>query len=209
MDLIFFGMQGAGKGTIGKLVAHKYGLEVFETGGELRKLSAEDSELGKKVKAIIEAGNLVSNEVVMEIVENFMKNLGEGKSVLFDGIPRKVVQAETLNALLEKYKREYKGVLLEISMDTALARLTTRRICDTCKTVFPADYKGEKCECGGTLTVRKDDNASAIHNRLDAFQNETMPAIQMYADKLIKINGEGSIEEVEKLAYEILDPLFA
>ncbi len=208
MDLIFFGMQGAGKGTIGKLVAKKYGLEVFETGGELRKLSQEDSELGKKVKGIIEAGHLVSNEVVMEIVENFMKNLGEGKAVLFDGIPRKVVQAETLNELLGKYGREYKGVLLEISTDTALKRLTTRRICGSCKAVFPSDYKEEKCKCGGELTTRKDDNPQAIHTRLEAFENETAPAIEMYADRLIKIDGEGSIEEVEKLTYETLDPLF-
>jgi adenylate kinase len=207
MDLIFFGMQGAGKGTLGKQVAAKYGLKVFETGGELRRLATEDSDLGKKVKSIIEAGHLVSNEVVMEIVEDFMKNLPEGTNVVFDGIPRKVVQAESLNALLDKYDRNYKAVLIEIQKDTAMKRLTTRRICKVCKNVYPADYEGDKCECGGELVTRADDNAEAIGTRIDAFLNETVPAIEMYNDKMIKIDGEPTIEEVEKAAYEVLDPI--
>lgn len=208
MDLIFFGMQGAGKGTIGKLVAKKYGMEVFETGAALRKLATEDSELGKKVKSIIEAGHLVPNEVVMEIVEDFMNKLPEGKAVVFDGIPRKVIQAQSLNELLDKHNRQYKAVLLEIKKDTALKRLTTRRICKNCKEVYPAVYEGEKCEkCGGELVTRADDNAEAIETRIDAFMDETVPAIEMYKDKLIKIDGEPTIEEVEKLAYEALDPI--
>ncbi|NIA01768.1 MAG: AAA family ATPase [Nitrospirae bacterium] len=207
MDLIFFGMQGAGKGTLGKQVAAKYGMKVFETGGELRRLATQDSELGKKVKSIIEAGHLVSNEIVMEIVEDFMNNLPEGTNVVFDGIPRKVVQAESLNALLEKHQREYKAVLIEIQKDTALKRLTTRRICKVCKNVYPANYEGEKCECGGELVTRADDNAEAIETRIDAFIKETVPAIEMYSDKMIKIDGEPTIEEVEKLAYDVLDPI--
>jgi adenylate kinase len=207
MDFIFFGMQGAGKGTLGKQVAAKYGMKVFETGGELRRLAQEDSKLGRKVKSIIEAGHLVPNEVVMEIVENFMNNLPEGTDVVFDGIPRKVEQAESLNALLDKHNRTYKAVLIEIQKDTALKRLTTRRICKTCKAVYPATYEGEKCECGGELITRADDNAQAIETRIDAYIKETVPAIEMYSDKMIKIDGEPTIEEVEKLAYKALDPI--
>lgn len=207
MDLIFFGMQGAGKGTLGKQVAKKYGMKIFETGAELRRLATQDSELGKKVKSIIEAGHLVPNEVVMEIVEDFMNSLPEGTAVVFDGIPRKVVQAESLNELLEKHQREYKAVLIEIQKDTALKRLTTRRICKVCKAVYPAAYQGKKCECGGELVTRADDNAAAIETRIDAFIKETVPAIEMYNDRMIKIDGEPTIEEVEKLAYEALDPI--
>ena len=79
-------MQGAGKGTLGKAVAAKYGMTIFETGGALRKLAKEDSELGKKIKSIIEAGHLVPNEVVMEIVEDFMNKLEKDSPILFDGI---------------------------------------------------------------------------------------------------------------------------
>ncbi|MEK7672506.1 MAG: nucleoside monophosphate kinase [Patescibacteria group bacterium] len=207
MDLIFFGMQGAGKGTLSKAVAEKYNLQIFETGGELRKLAQEDSELSRKVKSIIEAGNLVPNEVVMEIVENFMNHLSAGASILFDGIPRKVDQAHSLNELLQKHNRNYKAVLINIAKETALKRLTTRRICAVCKTIYPADYSGEKCTCGGDLITRSDDNPEAIKNRLDAFEHETIPAIKLYEDKMITIDGESSIEEVKKLAFEKLEPI--
>ncbi|MBI2634257.1 nucleoside monophosphate kinase [Candidatus Peregrinibacteria bacterium] len=206
MDLIFFGMQGSGKGTLGKSIANRYGMLVFETGEQLRKLSREDSDLAKKVKSIIEAGHLVSNEVVMEIVENFMSNLQNGETpILFDGIPRKTDQARSLNSILARHNRKYSAVILDISEKTALNRLTTRRICKICKTVYPAVYTADKCACGGELITRSDDNPEAIKTRLDAFKNETVPAMEMYSDRLIKIDGEPSIEEVKKLAFAALD----
>lgn len=209
MDLILFGMQGAGKGTVGKSIAQKFNLKIFETGGALRNLASKDSELGKKVKSIIDAGNLVPNEVVMEIVEDFMKNLPEGSNILFDGIPRKVEQALSLNALLDRFGRNYKAVLIEISEETALRRLTTRKICGVCKEVYPAAYTSTKCQkCEGDLVTRTDDNPESIKTRLEAFKNETAPAIEVYKDKLIKIDGEGTIEEVAELGYETLKPLF-
>lgn len=208
MDLIFFGMQGAGKGTLGKSVAEKYGMQIFETGAELRKLSQEDSELAHKVKSIIEAGNLVPNEVVMEIVENFMEHHAGDSPILFDGIPRKVEQAQSLNALLDKHDRQYKAVLIKIDRETALKRLTTRRIDPVTKKVYPADYPHEVSEEGNKLVTRQDDNPEAIENRLKAFEEETIPAIELYQEKLITIDGEPKIEEVEQNAFEKLDPLF-
>lgn len=208
MDLVFFGMQGSGKGTQGKLIAERHGLQVFETGAELRKLAQEDSELGRKVKEIIEAGHLVSNEVVMEIIENFAKNIPEGTNVLFDGIPRKMEQKETFDALMEKLGRDFMGVLIKISEDTAMKRLTTRRICEGCKAVYPAVYEGNSCEkCGGNLITRSDDNADSIKTRLEAYSNETLPVIEKYlADgKMLEVNGEGSIEEVDKILEETLE----
>lgn len=207
MDLILFGMQGAGKGTIGKGIADRYKLQIFETGGELRKLSSQNTPLAKKVKSIIEAGHLVPNEVVMEIVENFLKNLPTKTNVLFDGIPRKIDQAESLNALLKKNNRAYKAVLLEIKEKTALKRLTTRRICKVCKAVYPVTFTGGKCACGGELITRSDDNPEAIKTRLKAFRNETVPAMALYKDKLIKIDGEPNIEEVEIKTFEVLDKI--
>jgi adenylate kinase len=210
MDLIFFGMQGAGKGTVGKRVAEKFNLKVFETGAELRRLASEPSDLGKKVKEIIEAGHLVSNEIVMEIVENFMKTLAPGENVLFDGIPRKVEQANSLNEVLKKYDRTYKAVILEISEDTALKRLTTRKICSKCKEVYPANYTKDVCEkCESPLVTRADDVPDAIKTRIEAFKKETMPAIEIYKDVLIKVNGEPTIEEVSEDSIKILSPLFA
>lgn len=208
MDLIFFGMQGAGKGTLGKSVAERYNLEIFETGGALRKLSQEDSPLAQKVKSIIEAGHLVPTAVVMEIVENFMTGIPKESQILFDGIPRKFDQAESLNELLKKHNRTYKAAIIDISKETALKRLTTRRICKICKTVYPADYTEEKCKCGGELVTRSDDNPEAIKTRLEAFENETLPAIKLYENDLVKIDGEASIEEVKTRAFDKLDPIF-
>lgn len=205
MDLIFFGMQGSGKGTLGKFVAERYGLQIFETGSELRKLSQENNELGHKIKSIIEAGHLVSNDVVMEIVENFVNHLAPGVNVLFDGIPRSLEQANSLNTLLDKHQRKYRGVLLEIKKETALHRLTTRRICQTCKAVYPADYQEEKCKCGGELITRSDDHPEAIKTRLEAFEKETVPAMNLY--DLIKIDGEPGIEEVKNNAFQVLDEI--
>ena len=207
MDLIFFGMQGAGKGTLGRAVAEKFGMQIFETGGELRKLSSEDSELGKKIKSIIEAGHLVSNEVVMEIVENFVNHLQPGASVLFDGIPRSVEQAQSLNALLEKHGRDYRGVLIEIQKETALKRLTTRRIDPVTKKVYPADYPHDVSEDGNELVTRKDDVPEAIENRLNAFETETKPAIELYKDNMIVIDGEPSIDQVRDDAIAKIEPI--
>lgn len=208
MDIVLFGRQGSGKGTQGKYLSERYGLMPFVTGDELRKLAIEDSELGRKIKSIIEAGHLVPNEVVMEIIENFMKSVPEGKSVLFDGIPRKIEQAESFNALMKKLGRDFKGILIEISEETALERLTKRRICEKCKAVYPAKYDKDTCECGGKLTVRTDDtNMDSIRNRLDAYREETEPVIEMYKSqgKVIKINGEPDIDEVNAEIFKKLE----
>lgn len=207
MDLIFFGMQGSGKGTLGKAVAEKYGLEIFETGAELRKLAQEDSELGRKIKKIIDAGELVSDEVIMEIVENFINNLEAGKAALFDGIPRKIEQAKLLNTLLKKHDRKFAGVLLEISEETALRRLTTRRICKNCKEVYPANYENDKCKCGGELITRSDDVPESIKKRIETFKEKTVPAMTLYKDHFLTIDGEPQIEEVQKSALKALDTM--
>ncbi len=208
MDLIFFGMQGAGKGTLGKSVCEKYGLQLFETGGELRRLAASDTELGHKIKSIIEAGHLVSNEVVMEIVENFLNNHQSNSPILFDGIPRQLEQAKTLNALLEKHHRIYKAVIIDINRATALKRLTTRRIDPVTKKVYPADYPHSISEDGNELITRSDDNPEAIETRLKLYEEETLPVLNLYADKLLHIDGEPPIEEVKQNAFKVLDPLY-
>ncbi len=214
MDLILFGMQGSGKGTLGKELANKFGLEIFDTGGELRKLATQDSPLGKKIKKIQESGVLVSNKIVMEIVENFLQNAEKEKVLIFDGIPRSVIQAETLKALLEKNQRKYIGILLNISEETALKRLTTRKMCKKCKHIYPADYKEERCNqvvdsqtCNGELYSRADDVPDAIRVRLDAYRDSTLPAMELFKDNFIEIDGEPSIDEVNKVAFQKLSKI--
>jgi adenylate kinase len=212
MDLVMFGRQGSGKGTQGKYFAERYGFSPFVMGDELRKLAKEDSDLGKKVKEIIEAGHLVSTDVIMEIIANFMDNLKEGTKIIFDGLPRKLDQAEQFDALMEEHGREFKGCVITITEETAIRRLTKRRMCSECKNIFPEDYDKDACEkCGGSLESREDDsNMDSIRNRLDAFNNETTPVIERYRElgKMIELDGEPKIDVVNEEAFPKLDAIF-
>lgn len=199
-NIVLFGIQGSGKGTQGKIIAEEYGCIIFEMGGELRKLIASGSELGNKIKSIVESGKLVDTSVIMEVVENFLQNVSSDQTVLFDGLPRKMDQKIAFDNLMLKFQREFVGVLINISREEAIKRLTSRRICKECKEIYPAFYAEEKCaKCGGELEMRQDDtNLDAIENRLDAFQNETKPVIEGYRqeEKMVIIDGEQKIEDV-------------
>jgi len=212
VDIVLFGIQGSGKGTQGKKIAEKYGMKIFETGAELRKLSKEDSPLGMKIKAIINAGYLVPTEVVMEIIENFLKDVQADEVVLFDGIPRSEEQMEAFNALMARTGRAFKGILINIPKEMAMDRLLSRQICSGCKAVFPASFTGDACtKCGGELTKRADDNEASIKTRLAAFENETLPVIEKYKAnaQMIDIDGTGAIEDVTELVFGKLNNIFA
>lgn len=214
MDIVLFGIQGSGKGTLGKMIAEKYGFEIFETGSQLRKLSKENSDLGNKVKSIIEAGHLVPNKVVMDIIENFMARLiqnNQTQNALFDGVPRSIAQAATFDIMMKKLQRDFMGILIETPKKVVLKRLAKRRVCKKCKTVYPAFYKKKKCEfCHGNLETRIDDNPQSIKTRIDAYYKETTPVIERYkkSRKLIVMNGDQSIEaagqDILKIVKEIL-----
>lgn len=208
MNYVLFGIQGSGKGTQGKILAAKIGAAYFETGGELRRLANENSELGKKVKLIIEAGHLVPNEVVMEIAENFAKMPeNNARPIIFDGIPRNQHQNDTFEALLQKLGRDYKGIYFELQRNEAENRLLKRRVCSKCKEIYPAFYRNPVCEkCNGELITRADDNADSIRTRLDIFYKETLPVIKNWSGrgKMIKINAAPPIEEITKKLLQAL-----
>lgn len=211
MDLILFGMQGSGKGTQGKQLAEKYGLKSFEMGGELRRIIASGNELGQKIKSIVDMGNLVDDNTIMEVVESFLFSLPQDQSILFDGIPRTLIQSEKLLNLLSKNSRDAFAVLIKISRGESIKRLTQRRICENCKGVYPASYTSDVCQhCGGKLVTRHDDNLEAIERRLDNYEKETLPVIKSFyeRDHLIEVDGEQNIEKVTKEMVERVDYLF-
>ncbi|MBN2087278.1 nucleoside monophosphate kinase [Candidatus Peregrinibacteria bacterium] len=200
MDIILFGMQGSGKGTQGKILAEKYGLTVFDMGSQLRSMIESGSELGVKIKSIVESGNLVDDDTVLEVIENFLSKVPADKSVLFDGIPRTLKQSEGLLKLLEAKKRQTFALLVKISEKEAIKRLTERRVCSSCKEIYPAFFDGNICSaCGGELITRQDDsNLDAIKQRLENYQNETTPVINQFynIDRLIEVDGEQAIPDV-------------
>ena len=200
MDIILFGKQGSGKGTQGKILAERYGLRVFDMGSELRHMIESATPLGEKIKEIVESGNLVDDNSIMDIVENFLKSLTAKQSVLFDGIPRTITQAERLLVLLKAHERDSFALLVKISEEEAVKRLTQRRVCSGCKEIYPAFYNGEECaKCGGVLVTRKDDsNLDSIMQRLKNYENETKPVIDHFysIDRLIQVDGEQPIPDV-------------
>jgi len=205
-NLVFFGIQGSGKGTQSLLIAEKTGGVIFETGAQLREIAALESNLGKKVKETIEKGNLVTNEIVMKVLENFVKEY-KNKRIIFDGIPRSWKQKETFDQLLKQENIPFLGILIDISEEEAKKRLLGRKICIQCKKVFPANFLENKCSvCAGELKKRSDDNEKAILKRIENFSLETKPVIKKYQeeDKILVINGQQSVENVTK---EILTKL--
>lgn len=213
MDIILFGMQGSGKGTQGKILAERYGLKIFEMGGALRALIASGNELGNMIKDTVESGNLVNDEIIMKVVEQFLEGEAKGENVLFDGIPRTMNQAEKLLALLGEHERDAFALEIKISKREAIERLTKRRICVNCKEVYPAFYKGDSCsECGGDLVTRSDDsNLESINQRLQNFTAETMPVIEHFykRDRLIEVDGEQDIPDVTEEMIEKAGYLFS
>ncbi len=209
-DIILFGMQGSGKGTQARILTEKLGYKIFETGGQLRKLAAEDSDLGRKVKEITTAGKLVDNETVMEIVENFLRDLKEDEHAIFDGIPRSESQRVSLEEEFEKVGRKPTAVYISLTREEALRRLLGRKTCAGCGKILGVKDNAESLEscpdCGGELKVRADDTEEAISTRLDVYDNETVPAIEKYREegRLIEIEGTKSVDEVNA---EIIEKL--
>lgn len=176
-DLILIGIQGSGKGTQAKILAKSQGYQIFETGGALRSIAAEDSELGKQVKEITTRGDLVPNEIVMEIVKDFVNHKADKtKPIIFDGIPRSEEQRQSLEKLLAELKRDFQVLHITLSEEEAFNRLIKR-----------AEIEG-----------RADDNPEAIKKRIQNFYDFTSPLLSPWTaqGKVIEINGDQAIEKV-------------
>lgn len=183
-DLILVGIQGSGKGTQAKILAQKFGYQIFETGGELRAIAKENSDLGHKVKAITERGDLVPNEIVMEIVEHFLANMDNDTPIIFDGIPRSEIQRESLEQLILSHGREFAVLEIKLSDKEAMKRM-----------MYRAQTEG-----------RADDTPEVMKKRIANFYSYTAPLLDVWRKKgrLISINGEQNVESVTQ---DILDNL--
>jgi len=203
-DLILFGVQGCGKGTQARILAEK-GYKVFETGKELRAIAASDTDLGKKVKSIIEAGNLVSDEVVIEIVENFLKNTPLEQPVIFDGLPRKMTQKDLFEEVVDRFHRRPFGVVIHISDELALQRLSSRWMSKSTGKIFPS-REAALAECAESdVYQRADDTPEAIRTRLETYHRETRPVIEWYKQhqRMMEVQGDQDVEKVTEEIWEL------
>lgn len=203
-DLILIGKQGSGKGTQGTLLAKRFQFTVFETGAELRKIAKEKSPLGHAVKKITEIGDLVPNEMVMKIVENFIQKAEKETPIIFDGIPRSEEQRSSLEKSLEQAGRKFHALEIKLSDEEAMKRLLIRAKCVDCG----ANFGGEVCpKCGSKNIIRRnDDNETAIRKRLSNFENITLPLLKNWKDRglLISVNGEQDLVKVTEAILEKL-----
>ncbi len=199
MLIIFLGAPGSGKGTVADQMVTNHGYKHISTGDIFRKIIADETELGLKVKGIIEGGNLVDDETTWEVAKVALEEVDlVNEKVILDGYPRNINQANLLEAYMEEKGLEVaKPLYFEVSEEILLARLSSRIMCKACGRAFNKLFKPTQVEgvcdvCGGEIYQREDDKAENVQVRLDTYKEVTEPLIQHYAElgTLVLINGE-------------------
>ena len=204
MYLILLGAPGAGKGTQAVYVAQKLDLVHLATGDLFRQAMEQKTELGIKAQSYLESGQLVPDEVTIGMVLERLAELSSEAGVVFDGFPRNLKQAESLDRSLAEQKGAVdKVVYIKASEEELLRRLSGRWICRNCQMPYhavdsPPQVEGRCDRCGGELYQRPDDTVETVKKRLEVYFVQTAPLIDYYtkADKILEVDGEGSTNEV-------------
>ncbi|MFA5247264.1 MAG: adenylate kinase [Candidatus Micrarchaeia archaeon] len=198
--IILLGAPGVGKGTLGQVVARRAGLAYVSTGDMLRAAVAAKTELGKKVEAILTAGQLVSDDLVTALVAERISKDDCKNGFMLDGFPRTLAQAKSL----EKMPQGKIDIVfnVELAEDEIVRRISSRKSCPKCKAVynllFSAPKKEGTCDkCGSQLITRSDDNPETVRNRIKVYEENTKPLVEFYEKKgvLKRIDSSGSDNE--------------
>ena len=188
LNIVIFGAPGSGKGTQSELTAKKYGLKHVSTGELLRTEIKAGTELGKSADSFISHGNLVPDEIMIEVLEDLIRKNLDQKGFVFDGFPRTLPQGKALDLKLKKNGTDISAVFsLEVDEEELIDRLLKR----------------------GKISGRSDDNRQTIESRLDVYHQQTEPVKEYYAqqNKLTYIKGKGSIDDIFKSIEEVIDNL--
>ena len=212
MNLVLLGPPGAGKGTQASAIVEKCGVPHISTGDMLRAAVAKETEVGLKAKAIMDAGELVPDEVVCAIVAERLAEDDCANGFLLDGFPRTVVQAETLDKILADSGRAMdKVVCYQVDDDIVVERLGGRRMCKQCNAGYhvqfiPPTQDGVCDKCGGELYQRDDDQEKTIRERLSVYHGQTSPLIDYYEkqDVLVGIPADREIDEIREATMQAL-----
>ncbi len=215
MRIVLLGAPGSGKGTQAQKLINKYNVPQISTGDLLRAAVASGSELGKKAKEFMDAGQLVTDEMVLGMIEERLAEDDVKNGYILDGFPRNIPQAEALDKLLTKVKQPLDGaVLINIDFDVLLKRITGRRTCKDCKQVYnvyssPSKQEGVCDKCGGELQHRSDDNEDTISSRLKVYEDQTRPLVDYYQKSEIvrSVEGIGEIDEIFDRVCSAIDSL--
>lgn len=213
MNLVLMGLPGAGKGTQADLIIKDFNIPHISTGDIFRAAIKNQTEMGKKAKSYIDAGNLVPDEVVNGIVAERLAQDDTTKGFMLDGFPRNLVQAKALNKMLEDDGRQLDAVInIHVAPDVLVDRLSARFMCKNCGASYNRLYHKPKVEgtcdvCGGhEFFQRDDDKPATVKNRLDVNIKLNTPLVDFYKNRgiLHNINGEQSIEDVYKDVRKVL-----
>lgn len=203
MRIVLLGAPGAGKGTVAKLLMEYDGSVQISTGDILRNAVKQGTELGLKAKTYMEKGELVPDDLIMQIIEERIKSPDCKKGFIFDGFPRTINQAEKLKGLLKAMNLDLDAVInLDIPKEVILERLSTRRTCSNpdCQEIYnikskPPSPDGKCLKCGWPVVQRDDETEEAITKRLEVYNEKTAPLIDYY-------KREGLLHSISSLSSE-------
>ena len=215
MRIVLIGAPGGGKGTQAKLLVEKYGIPQISTGDLLREAVAAGTALGVRAKEAMDAGQLVSDDIVLGMIRERLSNPDTDKGFILDGFPRNIPQSEALDTMLDELGRPLQlGLLIDVEFNILMQRLTGRRTCGACGQMFnvytsPPRIDGVCDKCGGELQHRADDNEETIGNRLRVYEAQTAPLVEYYRrqGKLRTVQGIGEIEDIFGQIERILNSL--
>ncbi len=212
MRIVLLGAPGSGKGTQAKILAGLKHVPHISTGDMLREAVAAGTRFGQKAKSTIDAGNLVSDDIMLGIIAERLARADAGDGFILDGFPRTRQQALDLEELLDELGAPLDAaILIDVNFDILMKRLTGRRTCSTTGKVLNVYFspQTELDECtrsGGELIRRDDDREDTIRNRLDVYRTNTEPVVEFYKKRgcLTAVDADGSVDEVN---HRILDAL--
>lgn len=212
MKIIMLGAPGAGKGTQAKKIADKYQIPHISTGDIFRANIKEGTELGKKAKSYMDQGQLVPDELTLELIMDRFQNPDCKNGYVLDGFPRTIPQAEALTeALAKKGETIDYAINVEVPDENIINRMGGRRACLACGSTYHIVYAPTRVEgicdrCGEKLVLRDDDKPETVKNRLNVYHNQTQPLIEYYTSqgKLAEVDGTQSMEDVFNAIVKIL-----
>lgn len=199
MNIVLLGGPGAGKGTQAARLVSELGFCHISTGDILRAAVKNETELGKKAKTYMDAGDLVPDELIIDLMKERIQEPDTQKGVILDGFPRTTMQAVALDEMLKELGRPLDcAILVDVDPEVIVKRLTSRRTCKSCGYIGSV-ADGDKCpKCAGEMYQRDDDNETTVRNRLEVYATSTAPLIDYYkgSELLITIDGDRDPEEV-------------
>ena len=213
-NIMFIAPPAAGKGTQAERVVEKYHIPHISTGDILREISKEDSEVGEYVRETLASGQLVKDEITYQLIEDRLKKDDCKNGFIIDGFPRNLDQANEYDKILERLNYEVGNVILiDIDKKILEKRITGRRICENCNTIYNINDPNNSPEvesvcdnCGGKLYQRSDDNLEAFENRYSTYEAKTEPIIEHYKKQgvLKVVDGNDTIDNIFKRIDEII-----